>query len=142
MTALGGFRLEANTELPRLDKGVLTQQQFDDFLDVFNRRHVNPIHSDPDYARQRGFRDTLAPGVMAVGYLNELLARAIGPRYLEGGTLSVNFIGPMYPGDRIFAAGVVRELTEEDGQPRAVLDVWCETEEGRKVVAGTATVPD
>ncbi len=134
-------QLDENAELPRLDKGVLTQEQFDAYLDVFNRRHVNPIHSDPEYARRRGFQDTLAPGVMAVGYLNELLAKAVGPGFLEGGTLSVNFIGPMYPGDRIIARGVVREKVREGGRTRAVLDVWCETEEGRKVVAGTATVP-
>lgn len=141
MSVTGRIRLEENAELPRLDKGVLTQEQFDAYLDVFNRRHVNPIHSDPEYARRRGFQDTLAPGVMAVGYLNELLAKAVGPGFLEGGTLSVNFIGPMYPGDRIIARGVVREKVLEGGRTRAVLDVWCETEEGRKVVAGTATVP-
>ena len=141
MNVAGRIRLEENEELPRLDKGVLTQEHFDAYLDVFNRRHVNPIHSDPEYARRRGFQDTLAPGVMAVGYLNELLAKAVGPAFLQGGTLSVSFIGPMYPGNRIFARGVVREKAVEAGQTRAVLDVWCETEDGRKVVAGTATVP-
>ena len=141
MSEAGPRQLEENEQLTPLDKGVLTQEQFDAFLDVFNRRQVNPIHSDPDYARRHGFKDTLAPGVMAVGYLNELLARAIGPSFLQGGTLNVSFVGPMYPGDRIFARGIVREKVAEAGQRRAVLDVWCETEEGRKVVAGTATVP-
>ena len=141
MTETARVRLEANEPLPRLDKGVLSQDQFDAYLDVFNRRHVNPIHSDPEYARRRGFQDTLAPGVMAVGYLNELLAKVIGPRFLQGGTLSVNFIGPMYPGNRIFATGVVREKAVVEGEERVILEIWCETEEGRKVVAGTATVP-
>lgn len=135
-------QLAPNDRLPSLDKGVLTQDQFDEYLDVFNRRRVNPIHSDPEYARQRGFQDTLAPGVMAVGYLNELLMRSLGPRFYSGGTLSLNFIGPMYPGNRIIANGVVRERTEADGAARLVIDVWCETEAGRKVVAGTATVRD
>lgn len=129
-----------NERLPQLDKGVLSQEQFDEFLDVFNRRHINPVHSDQEYARRRGFKDTLAPGVMAVGYLNELLAKTAGSGFLENGTLTVNFIGPMYPGDRILAQGVVREIRDENGTRRAFLDVWCETAEGRKVVAGTATV--
>lgn len=141
MTETAGLRLEPNEQLPALDKGVLSQEKFDAYLDVFNRRQVNPMHSDREYCRQRGFKDTLAPGVMAVGYLNELLAKAVGPRFLQGGTLSVNFIGPMYPGDRIFAKGIVRERTVQAGGARIVLDVWCETHEGRQVVAGSATVP-
>lgn len=129
-----------NERLPQLDKGILSQEQFDEFLDVFNRRHINPVHSDEQYARRRGFKDTLAPGVMAVGYLNELLVKTAGPGFLENGTLTVNFIGPMYPGDRILAQAVVREISDQAGTRRAILDVWCETDEGRKVVAGTATV--
>jgi len=134
-------QLQPGAALPKLDKGVLTQEQFNIFMDVYGRRGLNPIHSDKEYAQRRGFQDTLAPGVMAVGWLNELLSRAAGGRHLRGGNLTVNFIGPMYPGNQIFATGQVREHENVEGGRRAILDIWCEDETGRKVVAGTAVVP-
>jgi hypothetical protein len=33
----------------------------------------------------------------------------------------------------------VKEVTEADGKPRVVLDVWCENQKGDKTSAGTAS---
>jgi 3-hydroxybutyryl-CoA dehydratase len=137
-------RLDLNEIIPgvtRIEgptKGPLTQEQFDAYLEVFNRRHVNPVHSDVEYCRRRGFRDTLAPGVMAIGFLTEFLSSCLGPRFLQCGNLNVNFIGPMYPGDLITPAGTVREVATTESGRQLTLDVWCQNQHAERVVTGTA----
>ena len=57
------------------------------------------IHYDEAYARQRGYRGTLAHGLMVMAYAAELGARRFGPCWFEAGTISAKWTGPVCPGD-------------------------------------------
>ena len=59
------------------------------------------IHYDHDYAVARGFRGTLNHGMMTLGYMADMGARTFGADWLYGGELTVKWIDPVCPGDRL-----------------------------------------
>jgi acyl dehydratase len=61
------------------------------------------IHYDDAYAKQRGFRGTLAHGLMVMGYMAELAARQYGSGWYRGGRLKVKWVAPVCPGDTVVA---------------------------------------
>lgn len=59
------------------------------------------IHYDEAYAAARGFRGTLAHGLMVMGYAAELGAQRFGADWHHRGSLSVTWIAPVCPGDTV-----------------------------------------
>src|SRR6267142_780355 len=90
-------------ELPSLAK-ELTQRR----IDVFSGVKPRSIHTDEDWARQKGFRTTLAQGMMSTAYVSELMTRLLGAGFVKGGTLSMAFTKPVYAGDRLTVHGAVK----------------------------------
>lgn len=126
--------LVVGQELPPLEK-ELTQRHIDAYSGVRTRS----IHTDEAWARQKGFRTTLAQGMMSTAYVSEMLTRLLGAGFIRGGTMSVAFVQPVYAGDRLTVRGVVKELRAENGATRVVLDVWCENQHGHQTAVGTAS---
>src|SRR5258708_36595197 len=91
-------------ELPSLAK-ELTQRR----IDVYSGVRPRSIHTDEEWARQKGFRTTLAQGMMSPAYVSEMMTRLLGAGVVRGGTLSMAFIKPADAGDRLAVLGVVRD---------------------------------
>src|SRR5882762_1891730 len=121
-------------ELPSLAK-ELPQRR----IDVYSGVRPRSIHTDEDWARQKGFRTALAQGMMSTAYVSELMTRLLGAGFVKGGTLSMTFIKPVYAGDRLTVHGVVKERHAERGGTRVVVEVWCENQDGVKTAVGTAS---
>jgi len=121
-------------ELPSLDK-ELTQRHIDAYSGVRTRS----IHTDEAWARRKGFRTTLAQGMMSTAYVSEMMTRFFGAGFVRGGTMSMAFVQPVYAGDRLTVRGVVKELRAEGAGTRVVVDVWCENQHGQKTAVGTAS---
>ena len=128
------MKIEVGTPLPSVTK-TITQRK----IDIYSGVHPYSLHSDPEFARQKGLKDTIAQGMMSAAYLTEILLRFFGKGYMEGGKLAVKFIAPVYPGDTITAKGVVTGKEQEQGGIRYTVEVWCENQEGEKVTVGTAS---
>src|SRR6266516_3165416 len=126
--------LAVGQELPPLDK-ELTQRH----IDAYSGVRARSIHSDEAWARSRGFRTTLAQGMMSTAYVSEMMTRLLGAGFIKGGTMSVAFVKPVYAGDRLTVRGVVKELRPERGATRVVVEVWCENQHGQKTAVGTAS---
>jgi acyl dehydratase len=126
--------LAVGQELPPLEKS-LTQRH----IDAYSGVRVRSIHTDEAWARQKGFRTTLAQGMMSTAYVSEMMTALLGAGFVKGGTMSVAFVQPVYAGDRLTVRGVVRELRPEPGGTRVVVEVWCENQHGQKTAAGTAS---
>jgi acyl dehydratase len=126
--------LAVGQELPPLEK-ELTQRHIDAYSGVRTRS----IHTDEAWARQKGFRTTLAQGMMSTAYVSEMMTRLLGAGFIRGGTMSVAFVQPVYAGDRLSVRGVVRELRPEKDATRVVVEVWCENQHGQKTAVGTAS---
>jgi len=121
-------------ELPSLVKEISQRQ-----IDTYSGVRPNSIHTDEAWARKKGFRTTLAQGMMSTAYVSEMMTQLLGAGFIRGGTMSVAFIKPVYAGDRLAVHGVVKEMRPESGGTRVVVDVWCENQHGEKTAAGQAS---
>jgi len=78
----------------------------------------------------------ITPGNMSMGLLTALIEAWAGPGVLR--RLGTTFRGLVLPGRTIRLCGTV---TQKDEPTRTVeLDVWLESDEGERLVIGTATV--
>lgn len=59
------------------------------------------IHYDAEYAARRGFRGTLAHGLMVMAYAAELGAEQHGRSWFTDGELEVVWTAPVCPGDEV-----------------------------------------
>ena len=122
-------------ELPALTK-EMTQRR----IDVYSGVKPRSIHTDEGWAHQKGFRTTLAQGMMSTAYVSEMMTRLLGAGFVKGGTISMAFIKPVYAGDRLTVHGVVKETRPEGaGGTRVVVEVWCQNQHGEKTAVGTAS---
>jgi acyl dehydratase len=121
-------------ELPSLVKEMSQRR-----IDVYSGVRPRSIHTDEAWAHQKGFRTTLAQGMMSTAFASEMMTRLLGAGFVRGGTLSMAFIKPVYAGDRLTVYGVVKETRPEGGRTRVVVEVWCENQQGEKTAVGTAS---
>ena len=121
-------------ELPSLVKEMSQRR-----IDVYSGVRPRSIHTDEAWAHQKGFRTTLAQGMMSTAFASEMMTRLLGAGFVRGGTLSMAFIKPVYAGDRLTVHGVVKETRPEGGRTRVVVEVWCENQHGEKTAVGSAS---
>jgi acyl dehydratase len=120
--------------LPALEKEISQRR-----IDAYSVVRPKSIHTDEDWARQRGFRAPLAQAMMSTAYVSEMMTRFLGTGFVKGGTVSMVFIKPVYAGDRLTVRGMVKEKSPEGGATRVVVEVWCENQHGEKTAVGTAS---
>jgi acyl dehydratase len=98
--------------------------------------HYFPRFTDDEAARREGLPGMITPGNMSMGLLTTLIDSWAGPGRLR--RLGVTFRGLVLPDRTIRLCGAV---TQKDDDARTVeLDVWIESDEGERLVIGTATV--
>ena len=120
--------------LPSLVKDVSQRR-----IDVYSGVRPRSIHSDEAWARQKGFRTSLAQGMMSTAYVSQMLVKLLGPGFARGGTMSMAFIKPVYAGDRLTVHGIIKDKQSDSGATRVVVEVWVENQHGEKTAAGHAT---
>ena len=92
--------------------------------------------TDDEGARKEGLPGMITPGNMSMGLLTGLIESWAGPGVLR--RLGTTFRGLVLPGRTIQLCGTV---TQKDEATRTVeLDVWLESDEGERLVIGTATI--
>jgi acyl dehydratase len=120
--------------LPSLDKEISQRK-----IDAYSGVRPRSIHTDPAWARTKGFKTCLAQGMMSTAYVSEMMTRLLGAGFVKGGTMSLAFIQPVLAGDRLTVHGVVKDKRSEHGATRVVVEVWCENQHGQKTAVGTAS---
>jgi 3-hydroxybutyryl-CoA dehydratase len=99
------------------------------------------IHTDEEFARSEGFAAANADGMIMTNWCSEMLVRAFGMDYLERGELRTKYIKPVYLGVPLHVRGRIKEATRQpNGSTMYAIDVWCEDEQGTKLVDGDAKV--
>ncbi len=81
----------------------------------------NPIHVDIDFAREAGFDDVFAHGMLIMAYLGRAITDWIPQSVLR--SYHVRFSAITQVGDTINCAGKVVEKLEHDGKPRLRLEL-------------------
>jgi acyl dehydratase len=106
---------------------------------VFFGKDVKNIHTDDETARRAGLPGAIAQGRYPVGYLSEYLLGFFGVGWIQGGTLEVSMIKPIFPGDTVTLGGKIKEKVREGKAVRLILDVWIENQKGDQTTVGTAS---
>lgn len=125
---------EAGSELPQLSKHI-TQRQ----IDCYSPVRPYSIHTDPEWAKKKGFKGALAQALMSTAYVSQMMVQNFGEGFVKGGTMEVAFLKPVYADDTLTVHGRVVSRTPENGRTRVTLDVWCQNEDGVQTMGGTAT---
>lgn len=110
--------------MPLTKQVYVTQATIDGYGRINGDNDI--IHYDHDYALERGFRGTLAHGLMVMAYAAELGAKRHGADWFRNGEIEVKWIGPVCPGDDLSV------VLGDDGQINATV------EEGPVMVGRTA----
>ena len=98
----------------------------------------NPLHTDEPFARDvAGYPGVFAHGMLTMGMTARVLTDWAGDGRLL--TYGVRFTAQVWPGDTLTATATIREVTERDGAPVALIDVVTTNQDGAPVVTGTAT---
>src|SRR5512142_932378 len=128
--------VKVGDELPPLVKPPVDRIQIARYAGASN--DYNPLYVDEQYARNSGFPSAVAPGMMAMGFLAELVVE-----WLRGARLrrfGARFVKIVWPGDVLTARGrVVDRRFEENGRYAIDIEVWAENQRGELVVRGLAT---
>ena len=96
-------------------------------------------HNDVESAKALGFPDIVVQGMMPLCFVADMLAERFGAGLYTGGKMDINLVNVLWQGDKVRARGVVQELLKEGDAQRAQMQVWCEKEDGTKVVIGRAS---
>ncbi len=128
--------VKVGDELPPLVKPPVDRIQIARYAGATG--DYNPLSVDEQFSRNAGFPSALAPGMLAMGFLGELVVD-----WLRGARLrrfSARFVKIVWPGDVITSRGRVVDRRFEDGGKYGIdIEVWSENQRGELVVRGTVT---
>jgi 3-hydroxybutyryl-CoA dehydratase len=123
--------LIAGINLPELRRTV-TQEHINLYAEASG--DFNPIHIDPEFARQTPLGGTIAHGMLTLAYVSEFMTNSFGQAWLTGGSLSARFKAPARPGDTITVSGQVIDVQREDGILSVACDVLCRNQQDDPVI--------
>lgn len=125
---------QVGDELPPLKK-TITQRQ----IDCYSGVRPNSIHTDPEWARKKGFAAPLAQAMMSTAYVSQMMVQFLGAGFVKGGEISVAFIKPVLAGETLTVHGTIKSKEGEGKSTRVIVEVWCQNREGVKTMVGTAS---
>ncbi len=107
----------------------------------WSRRNVFPphpnIHTDHDFARERGFEGAIMSASQVVPHLHEALIELLGEEVFFGGTqVRYKMVRPVPSEGRARVS-----IRARKGEP-GILELLVETEPGATAIVGTATLPE
>ncbi len=126
--------LKPGTELPPLKKTIHQRQ-----IDCYSGVRPKSIHTDVEWAKQKGFPAPLVQALMSTAYVSQMMVRWLGEGFVRGGKISASFIRPVIVGETLTARAVVTGHEEVDGRPRVTVECWCENQDGAKTLVGSAS---
>jgi acyl dehydratase len=134
MTLVAQETIAIGAELAPLTKPIDQRQ-----IDCYSGVRPRSIHTDPEWARKKGFAAPLAQGMMSTAYVSEMMVQLLGEGFVKGGRMSVKFIKPVLAGDTLTMHGRVRDKLREADRTRVVVEFWCENQDGIKTMVGEAS---
>ena len=115
---------------------TIAQTDIEAFANVIGDH--NPIHVDEEFAKTTRFGRRIAHGMLSASLISSVLANKLpgaGSVYL-GQTLQ--FVAPVFPGDRVTARVTVKEVLKD--KPIVKLETICMNQRSEIVIRGEATV--
>lgn len=123
--------LRVGAELPALS-AFIDRAAMERFGELIEDR--NPVHFDDEFAQKKGFAAAIAHSAVGSSLLLRMLTKFLGAWPIKGDHIDISYRSPVLVGDTLTARGICKER-----QAGAVIcDVWCENQNGQKVIKGAA----
>lgn len=98
------------------------------------------IHTDLEFAHSMGLSTVYVSATQYLGHFAELMIDLFGEGWLTSGkTIKSKFIKTVTEGDTIQIKAKVHSKKEKGSVVEYTLDVWCENQNGDKVLVGSAS---
>jgi acyl dehydratase len=129
-----GGVLEVGQELPSLSRTIEQNQ-----IDIYSGVQPLSIHTNEGWAQAKGFRTTIAQGMMSTAYVSTMMTSAVGEGFVVGGTMDCKFLKPVLRGDTLTVTGKVDGFSREGNRIRVHVTVAAHNPDGDQTMAGTAS---
>ena len=127
--------LRVGDDLPPLTKPAIDRVQIARYASASN--DFNRLHLDEPFAHALGFPGLFAPGMLAMGFVGQLLTSWLRRGHVR--RLAARFVKIVWPGDELTCRGRIGELRKENGACYADVELWAENQKGELVLRGQAT---
>ncbi|ACG75356.1 MaoC domain protein dehydratase [Anaeromyxobacter sp. K] len=128
--------VKVGDELPPLVKPPVDRLQIARYAGA--AQDWNPLCIDEVHAKNAGFPSALAPGMLSMGFLGELVMDWVRGARLR--RFQARFVKIVWPGDVLTVRGrVVDRRFEEGGRYAVDIETWAENHRGELVVRGLAS---
>ena len=127
--------LRVGDDLPPLSKPAIDRVQIARYAAASN--DFNRLHLDEPFAHALGFPGLFAPGMLAMGFVGQLLTAWLRRGHVR--RLAARFVKIVWPGDELTCHGRIAELRKENGACYADVELWAENQKGELVLRGQAT---
>jgi len=99
---------------------------------------TNPLHCDKDFAKQRGYKERVAYGMLTASFLSTLAGVYLPGKNSLIHEVEQKFVAPVFPGDVLSVVGQVVE--KNDTFRYFVMKVMVLNSDGKKVLRGKMKV--
>ena len=127
--------LRVGDDLPPLNKPAIDRLQIARYAAASN--DFNRLHLDEPFAHALGFPGLFAPGMLAMGFVGQLLTAWLRRGHVR--RLAARFVKIVWPGDELTCRGRIAELRKENSACYADVELWAENQKGELVLRGQAT---
>ena len=131
--------LQVGDAIPPLVKPPITHLQLVRYAGASGDFY--PVHTDPKVGERIGTGGIIAPGLLIMGFVGQLLSDFVGPTALQ--SFAMRFTGMTYLDDVITCTGTITDKYEADGEGRIAGQVQAADQTGHVKATGTfvAAVP-
>jgi acyl dehydratase len=127
--------LRVGDDLPPLTKPLVDRVQIVRYAAASG--DFNRLHLDEPFAHALGFPMLFAPGMLAMGFVGQLLTAWLRRGHVR--RLAARFVKIVWPGDELTCRGRIAELRRDGGACYADVELWAENQKGEAVLRGSAT---
>jgi 3-hydroxybutyryl-CoA dehydratase len=129
--------LQIGLDLPGFQKQVIQEE-----INLYARasHDYNPIHIDPEFARNTAAGGPIAHGMLVLAYVSRMMTDSFGKNWLDGGRFNIRFKAPARPGDILNIQGKVVKIQRLDQVTVVNCEVLCANQKGEAVITGEAVV--
>lgn len=114
-------------------KVQITEKMQNDFREITG--DINPMHSDENFAKEKGFEKTLVFGMLTASFFSTLVGVYLpGKNCLFQECKDIRFSSPVFVGDELTVQGEVIEIDERF--KRITIKVTIRNQEQKKVCSG------
>ena len=129
--------MKIGQELISVNKKI-DKKMVEDYADISGDH--NPIHLNPDYAKDTIFNHTIAHGMLLISSISEMMLLNFNYQWTESGKLKIKFRNPLYVGESMNCKGKITKIETDNDRTLVTSEVMCTSEEGKILISGIATI--